>query len=600
MGVNLSTNEYGLDYPAGTSTFAGIFPAGLKAIVDSVGRALEAAKWLRPPLPATAGYLDTLSVTGLYPVLSATTATTLGLPSPAMGHVQHLHATTTYARQLWFPQVSREVFARDLNNGTWALWYSIGQAQGIVPALKDFDALKQPGVHTVQYTNHPNQPLAKFGFLEVQWMGAGRYYQKFTTNEVVPQIRERVTAVEGWNAWTDPRQDTGATALEHEVRLSQLRTRTGQVTVTTPAAVTIVMDHGLANFGSIIWPLLQARNLPVTLAINSNKWSDPLNAGYTATNVKAWVDTGLLEVANHGRNHLLNGGASDVDEIEGGRADLESQVGVPVDTWIQTGNGTYDFADGNAPEKYWTTRTGRAVLRSHGVATGLVPHTTKLYDLDGTPKIGANGFWIDDGATTAQAQVDAAIAQGKGAIIRFHPQMLNTTGKLTTAQLTSFLDYLKGKVDAGQLTVLTYRKWAVAESQRSTLSVVDQKIAAAATKDTGWRDVTSLATSGLITAGNVYLRRTGTTVWLIFRNVQLSSRSVWQNVFQLPTGFRPEIDMRLTQATSSNSMGNDRIDVYTFGTVYLTGHTDATDAMNFQLSFPTALTFPATYPGTPA
>ena len=248
---------------------------------------------------------------------------------------------------------------------------------------------------------------------------------------------------------------------EGALRLTAMRDRLGKVEVTTPATVTIVMDHGLTNVKSKVLPLLRARGLRATLAINSQKWDDPNNSGATQADVKTWLD--VFEIANHGRTHLLTGSpGSDRKEIEQGRTELEAQLGVTIDTWVQTGNGSYPFGDGNAPEKYWSTETGRIITRTHAVYTGLVPHATKRYPIDGHPKLGAHGFWIDQTTTTAQAQVQSAISEGTGVIVRLHPQFLDQAGYLTTAQLTTFLDWLVARRTAGEVTVLPFREWSIA------------------------------------------------------------------------------------------------------------------------------------------
>jgi hypothetical protein len=53
-----------------------------------------------------------------------------------------------------------------------------------------------------------------------------------------------------------------------------------------------------------------------------------------------------------------------------------------------------------------------------------------------------------------QAQIDAAIANKTGLQLMCHPSLLNTSGNITTADLTTILDYLVTKQTSGQLVVL--------------------------------------------------------------------------------------------------------------------------------------------------
>jgi peptidoglycan/xylan/chitin deacetylase (PgdA/CDA1 family) len=433
----------------------------------------------------------------------------------------------------------------------------------------------------------------------------------------------------GWNPWI-PVGGRHDETRQGALRLAGMRQRVGAVKVTTPATVTIVMDHGLTNVESKVLPLLRARNLRATLAINSQKWDDPDNSGATQADVKTWTDT--FEIANHGRNHLLTGDlAADREEIEGGRDELESQLGVTVDTWVQTGNGSssYDFADGNALANYWTTTTGQFIARSHAVWTGLVPHTTKRYPIDGQPKPGAHGFWIDTGTATAQTQVETAINEGTGVIIRLHPQFLDTTGYLTTTELTAFLDFLVARRDAGEVTVLPFREWSVADKaaniRRGTGSpegvvvapvgtvYTDTAATAGAVEwvkasgtgntgwqvahgDTGWRTLTVEA--GV--TGTVHVRRVGSLVLHHFSAVTPGS-SGHTNIVATPTGFRPP---SLSGANWRNGVvisdsGSARVVSYHNGYQRILNAVGGT-AYGGTFAYATNEAWPSTLPGTPS
>lgn len=381
--------------------------------------------------------------------------------------------------------------------------------------------------------------------------------------------------------------DRGGPELEHDFRLMDMRERLGAVNVVAPKAVTIIMDHGLVNFRDKVWPLLQARNLPVTLAINSKGWDSTQNSGVTYADVQGWVNTGLVEAANHGRNHTLNGDYEhDRQEIIGGREELEAQLGVTIDSWIQTGGTAYPFADGDALHKYWSTTTGPLAYRSHAVGTGLLPNTEVYYDLNGHPVFGCKGGWIDRSTGSIQTIINNTPV-GKGYIVRFHPQFLDTVdgsgnAYLTTAGLTSFLDYLVTERDAGRLQVLTFNRWQIARH-------------APEAGDTGLRSVTSLF-GGTPTGGNILIRRVGYEVELNIYGVSFAS--IPSSFWTLPVGFRPD-HHRLFAASSYTASGARFIISQSAGTIQLISGVTGT-AYYVVLRWQTRDPFPSVYPGTSA
>lgn len=269
----------------------------------------------------------------------------------------------------------------------------------------------------------------------------------------------------GWHPWekvptfadiqaAEPAADTGV--YEHLARENDMRRRR-HTRVSTPGVATLVLDHGLTNFKADIWPLLQARSIPVTLALNPARMGSAQNNGATYADITAWADTGLVEPANHSWNHVGGTTSADFDrEIRQSREELETQLGQTIDTWVHPGNVFGDFAMDSKVSNYWSTEAGRMILASHGAVTGMVDSSVLPIGMN---TIGAAGVWIDGAGITAGAQtaITQAITAKGLRIIRLHPQFLNDTGKITTAELTGFLDWLVAERDAGRLTVLTFR-----------------------------------------------------------------------------------------------------------------------------------------------
>ena len=342
------------------------------------------------------------------------------------------------------------------------------------PSLQNTDDLnnaKTPGSYPY-WTNTANAPgvsgMVIVSELRTAADNVAMVTQLAVTTGSAPMIHHRYF-ISGWSAWRrlDAGGDTslgGSGANEHVIRVSELRRRRGPVEVSTPGAVIIAADHGLANFKSKILPQLQSRGLHATLAVNSQNWELAQNAGVTQSEVKGWVDSGLIEVANHGRTHAYPTTASEWEtEIRGGREELESQLGVPIDTYQMAGS---DW--GSTIEDLGVSARGKIALSSHAIITGMIAGTTpRVYPMTGEPTQGTYGYWVDPGGTyidTAKARIQDAITEQGVVIIRLHPQFMDTAGYITSAEFTTFLDHLVTLRDQGQITVLQQRDAMIASN----------------------------------------------------------------------------------------------------------------------------------------
>ncbi len=264
---------------------------------------------------------------------------------------------------------------------------------------------------------------------------------------------------------------------QHMVRLNDMRRRIGRPATEGRAAVALVVDHGTNNFNEIIVPLLQETGVRATIALNFQMY-DPSMQRYQHDNrtnwgiVKSWHDNLGVEIANHGRTHKDQFTVEDIKtEIIGGRDELEANLpGVKVDTYVQVGlSGTESFLgfnNGTTIESYYETAAGRIIVDGHALYTGSLPGS-RVFDLDGEPKQGVNSYWIDTGAAsiaTAKAQIALAVVQGKGVTIRIHPELLDTAGCTTTAEVSEFLRHLGSLIAAGSIVPMTLREFNLATS----------------------------------------------------------------------------------------------------------------------------------------
>lgn len=265
-----------------------------------------------------------------------------------------------------------------------------------------------------------------------------------------------------WSAWVDLAAAASAppsAGLANTMLLDDWSRRRGGTRTIPTGAVALRFDHGLASFDTKIRPLLEARNLPYALALNSGNWAHPENAGITAATVNSWAATGLCEVWNHGRTHTgSESEAGWTSEIVTGLTELRAQLpAFEIDGFAIPGTGGVgygDFGSAQSVTEFYATPAGRLILSHHAISTGYIPDTD-LRILDGRPRQGLGHYTIDT-ATPTQIQTKIADAQAtrRGLQLMLHPSLVDTAGHITTATLTDVLDHIAGERDAGRLTVV--------------------------------------------------------------------------------------------------------------------------------------------------
>jgi hypothetical protein len=286
-----------------------------------------------------------------------------------------------------------------------------------------------------------------------------------------PRVFTRVGAVPaatGWNgaAWHELAAGGGTTPVVAEdaglanAMLLQdfVRRRGGRKKVTT-GVISFRFDHGLANFDTKIRPLLEARNIPYSLALCSGQWSRSENVGVTAAMVNGWVEGGLAEVWNHSKDHGSgdNSTAQWQAAIQDGLTELQAQIpAAQIDGWAPPGSSGTDFGGftngGTIPQLL--TEGGRYILARHAITAGYLSGTVYRL-LDGNPR---NALTHVTGDKQTQAQLEAylngAVSQRKGVQIMIHPSLVDSEGYITTAEIEGFLDAVVTARDAGQVAVM--------------------------------------------------------------------------------------------------------------------------------------------------
>lgn len=423
--------------------------------------------------------------TGVWRILSSSVVAAMtGLPAQRAGVLVQTMAGTgvgyrTYATYGITGPSSGVWLSMRESTTTWGPWVKLGSPStilGEVPAGSNVDTWTTPGQALVRNGN----TAATITGLPVQWPGILTHSQPLPSSPLATQHYAVYGAKAGlwWRVssdvsggWTDwkridaPAPAPSATArdlgLEHTVRRADMiRRRT--VRVTTPAVVVMVFDHGLTVVRDTLHQLMAARGLPYTLAINPGRMGTHDNTGVTWDDVKTLVSSGLVEPGNHSWSHT---GASDAagyaHEIEDSRREIETRLGVPVDTWVQPGNSFGDFTTSGDVNLYHSTEAGRLIVGTHGAVTGTTGTGTHRL---GSPLLGAGGSWIDSAGSTAGmlTAIDQAVASGGVRIVRHHPQYLGASGYLPVSEMTTFLDAVVQRRDAGKLTVLPFASAAAA------------------------------------------------------------------------------------------------------------------------------------------
>lgn len=314
-------------------------------------------------------------------------------------------------------------------------------------------------------------PTRNQGALEV-FGTEGAKVLRWTPVSNTPQLWVNSQVGATWSGWEKfaPASEQGAASLEHDIRVTQFRSRFGGTYGTGgKAVVTLAFDHGTNNFMSKVLPVLERLALPASLGLNSGMY-DPAYIFADSDNQTtfAQIQTAAIRagvgILNHGRMHNAGGEA----EIVGGRNDLQAALPlIPIEGWMQS--GAYgDFNSGGSFESYWKHPIGQVILNAHAYAMGNIQEPIKALSGDMMP--GFDGQWLDNGASpiaTVKSLVAEAQKVGGGVMTRMHPMYLDTPGYITTAQLTEFLEWVAAERDAGRLIVLTAAGLNLADSSNS-------------------------------------------------------------------------------------------------------------------------------------
>lgn len=294
-------------------------------------------------------------------------------------------------------------------------------------------------------TNHPTAPSATQLF--VGYAGAGIFYRSQGSTGV-------------WTKWDKiDKLDAGKAQSHRAMLVSAFKARRGGVIGTSgKIPVSLRFDHGLANFGTKVLPLLQKYNLPWSQAINSNQMGDTGNTTTFATFSQWCIDNGG-EAWNHGRDHSSATGPEPIlKEIVTALDELTAALpALAIEGWAPPGVAAGGF-DGYAPmqtlAQHWDTYAGQLVLAYHAAVSGYLPGLYRPVPAD---------LPIGFGHATIDAQTPAwvdgvlrgAIDSKMGIQFMLHPANVDTAGNMTTAQVEEVFANIATRRDNGEIVVLT-------------------------------------------------------------------------------------------------------------------------------------------------
>jgi hypothetical protein len=256
-----------------------------------------------------------------------------------------------------------------------------------------------------------------------------------------------------------PREMTaGQAADRHSVLVMQERRRhAGIVGVGSRKVTAFRFDHHLLDFAGKVLPLLEKYGIPWSNAMNADNFGlgdDTL----TPTELQDHAIRTGGQVWNHGGNHLdATGNAAISNQIVGSRDRLAGAMPrIPITGWSPPGlnAGGYDgFSGFNAYPQYTDTYAGQITLANHAMLEGYIPGIYR--SLDGGNPVGVAHVTLDQ-RSLASFQADMSdLPAGHGLRFMLHPNYLDQSGYLSTADFEAMLAHVAGLRDSGEVEILS-------------------------------------------------------------------------------------------------------------------------------------------------
>jgi len=239
--------------------------------------------------------------------------------------------------------------------------------------------------------------------------------------------------------------------------------------------VSLRFDDGRDDDYDVVYPLLAARNLVGGFAVSEAKLDE---ADYMTTAEALELQMHGNEIMCHSRNHGADpaGYTAFLDETATAADDLRT-AGFCINQFIQPGTwtGTYNFTT----EEQLLSREGR-LIRNNFAAMSAYMATPESYEMSnhfGLPRRyrygQANHSAYAASLATLEDYVDKVSQYGLGYTALFHPSNFDTADNITTADFTSFLDYVETARDAGLIDVMTPTAQYYATKSPTKVNLID-------------------------------------------------------------------------------------------------------------------------------
>lgn len=410
------------------------------------------------------------------------------------------------------------VGAANTAHTAWTRWYQAAadRLAGIIPAESNVlsysgGLLRGDWLVTAEaaatITNLPEQLPGLLSVLSPRSDMAMLVFRSFEAKSRTWSITRAIP--NPWNAW-ELEGGGGASAGTDTNRLlveAATRRRGGRRGTSGVGVINMRYDHNIAAFKAKVLPLHAARSMPATLALPA----DVLDPGYsrddhttvTWPEVQTWFHNHGIEPAWHSKTHQpADSPAAWESEIAEGYNKLAAnlpqckiEVGLQIGT---TGSMWGGMLPIDSPQKLHGTAAGRLLLSTVPISSGHMggyfrPLTGQIQQGLAHETIERLSDYPD--AASIIALIQEAQDTASGLSLMLHPNMLDTTGYITTSTLAAVLDYLEAERDAGRVEVLTYSGMSVSDASTSYQHdlLVDGGFKSGLTKwtGTGWTTSTS-------------------------------------------------------------------------------------------------------------
>ena len=485
----------GLQTPQGSDFIS----QGDNAITHNANKVAEIYDKLKvfhtAPLTESSG-LNTIPE-GHHRVTNGAVSAALGLPLGVPGTLLKTNilgsgaATFLWQTQGSAGQVSR-VYTAQLNGATRTVWKELGSLEPKV-LLSDtvLDSLST-GFYLV--TNRtvasslgmpayaPGGSYAPGSLLHIK-LGNG-WMETFTTIDSDPVesvTYRRAKALNGViQPWRQVATSAGAEAggdssgaVRRELLQQGLTARKGgRIGTNGKGVIALRFDDYHQEFREKVLPLLKERGLPFTRVSTSETIHDEVIPESELTAMQTYsIDAGG-EVWNHGRDHgNATGEASIYDSLIGALDTLRAKLPrIPIDCFAPPGGSvTYDgYMPSNEISNYADTLAGQQLFGHHALVSGYF-QDSYYWPLNGELKDGLNHYSADTFALSRPIQyIGWARDWRVGIVLMWHSRPFDTTGNMSLADFTAFLDALVIARDAGEIEVLTVSGMAVADKGSSS------------------------------------------------------------------------------------------------------------------------------------